>query len=141
MLEKLFEILKNRKKEKQLNEPKYKISELYIADIVLLKEHFYSGDTSNYKFKNIKQNAILVHSNWSSFIHIKSGQKLKDMFWSSVNDYALNNVKHFREKLAVYMRVHNLTEDSKLSVKQILELEEALQHEKLDELINHNLFN
>lgn len=140
MFKKLIEKYQRKKVEKIINEPRFTIDDLYVADIVLLKNKSHSNGKTHCSYRDVKTSVIIESNGFVSYTHIKSKQVLKDMFWASINDYALTNIKKFSEKFAIYMRKKHLTSSSQLSIKQVLQLEDALQTGLIDDLTAHDLF-
>ena len=140
MFKKLIEMYQRKKVEKIINEPRFTIDNLFVADIVLLKKKSHSNGKTHCSYKDVKPSVIVENNGFVNYTHIKSKQELKDMFWASVNDYALTNIKKFSEKFAIYMRRKNLTPNDLLSIKQVLQLEDALQTGLIDDLTAHDLF-
>ena len=141
MLKKIRAKLQRNKVEKIINEPRFAIKDLYVGDLVLLKKKNHSNGKTNSFYLDIKKSVIVENAGFVSYTHIKSKQALKEMFWASVNDYALTNIEKFAEKFAIYMRKKNLKPDDLLSIKQVLQLEDAMQTGLLDDLNAHDLFN
>ena len=140
MFKKLIEKHKQKKVEEYINEPRFEIRDLHVGDIVLLKKRETTNGITTSFYKEIKKSVIVHYTGSIRYNHIKSKQILKEVFWAEINDYALTKIKTFREKFAIYMRKKNLTDDSLLSIKQVLQLEDALQTGLIDDLTADEIF-
>ncbi len=115
------------KLEKKRNKPEFQLKDLYVAEIVLYKKSDYvcSGVYDNF-YLPVKKIAFFT-KHFSDYIHIKSGQILKEMDCLSVeNDYAVINIKTFQEAFPIYMRKNNLTLTSRVSRVFIEENEDQI---------------
>lgn len=141
MFKKSIEKHQRKKVEKFINEPRYTIEDLRVGEICLKKGKRYDGaDITTYFYQTIKEKAILLSQTCITYTHIKSKQDLNELAYAHVGDYAITNLKDFEEVFAIYMRNKNLTSESKLSIKQVLQLEDALQTGLIDDLTAHDLF-
>lgn len=124
--QRLIERITQHREEKQLNKPIYKIKNLYVGKIVLLKERQFEGFgiwTTHSNF--VKRFAIFTQDNYNTYTHIQSGQKLKDIDSAEaiIGDYAVHIVAPFEEVFATVMRQCHHTKDTKFSKNEIIEIE------------------
>ena len=122
----LIDSLIKKHKQYQNDKPKYKIKDLYVGKIVLQTRRDFTGVLrwTTY-YSDIKQFGIFYKKNDSTYIHIKSGQRLKSIndYYSIVGDYAIENLQSFEEKFVCAMRQNNLNQNSKLSKNFVSEIE------------------
>ena len=62
----------------------------------------------------------------NEFLHIKSNQIIKAAMYAEFGDYAIFNPRTFKAVFPIGLRKQNLTENDKLSIKEIVELEDEL---------------
>ena len=142
MFKKLIEKYKKKKVLKYLNTPRFRINDLYVGEICCKKgTRHEANDISTHYYKTIKPQVILLGETSIHFTHIKSNQHLKDLSYAHVEDYAVTNVVAFSKPFAKWMRLKNLDLEDELSIKQILQLEDALQTGLIDDLKTDYLFN
>ena len=130
----LIERMAQRREEKRLNKPRYKIENLYCGKIVyVVDKEFYKGPTfwqCGYKrtYKHIKPFAIFKHDCWdgSHYFHVVTNHPLRLSLYSEVGEYSVNydSLKKFNKYMQRYMIANNLKSTSKLSINEIKELEE-----------------
>ena len=143
MLKKILESLKQKREEKLKDKPMYEISSLRTANIVRLENKTPTNHHSyECEYRIVKDFAIIQHSHYSfAFIHIKSKQELREMFFTHIGDYAVDNIRDFEDYFAKFMRINGLTPKDKLSYNQIVAIENKLNTvSHTDELAN-KLFN
>lgn len=134
MIKKLTAKYQSKKQSNSQNKPKYKIQDLYIGKIVhCLSNESIGMFTVHQQFNIIKENAIFLHKFWmiSNFIHLKTNQELTVIMKNVGQDYIVQP-KEFKKVMKAFMHKHNLTEKSKLSYNQILQLEDDLNNNKLN---------
>ena len=139
LIKKMLEKFKQAKIQKKINKPRYPIHSLYSGRIVFYESCVpaENGEFAfHYKFRPVKNFAILY--NYNNLTHIISGQQLKEMWLLRNKDYCVHNLTSFAEhpNMKMYMRKHNLDENSKLSFAQIFALEKAMNKE--NEYTNEN---
>jgi len=132
MFKKIYNKLKQAHYKKLVNKPQYPIHSLYTGRIVYFENRTpaTNGEFAfHYRFRPVKDFAIL--ENYYDLNHIISSQKLKEMWLINNKDYCLHDLQAFAEhpSMKLYMRKHNLTEDSLLSFAQIFALEQAMNKE------------
>ena len=129
MIKTLINKLKQIKCKRLMNKPQYPIHSLSTGRIVYFEDKKPASNGAfafHYAFRHVKNFAILQNCN--SLTHIVSGQELKEMWLLNNKDYCVHNLQDFAEhpKMKLYMRKHNLTENSLLSFAQIMALEQAM---------------
>ena len=134
MIKKLIENHKRKKIKRIIEQPRFCIKDLYVGDIVLKQKEVDDGPVE------VKKSVIVVNVDNVTCKHIKSNQVLAELYWADVGDYALTNMEYFKSKFVLFMRKNHLTSESKLSIKQILQLEDALQTGLYDDLKFDDLF-
>ena len=141
MFKKLIEKIKKKKVLKYINTPRFKIEDLYVGEICLKIGSKYEGnDITTHTYKTIKTNAILLGETSIHFVHIKSNQPLKDLSYAHSQDYAVTKIVPFSSPFAKWMRLKHLQLNDQLSIKQVLQLEDALQTGLINDLETDNLF-
>ena len=118
------ELINKYQTSKKENE-KYKIQDLYIGQIVTYDKN----PSLNYiqqrlSFKEIKPLAIFYKIDENTYIHIQTGQEL--MSWDSVDikgDYSIRHIVSFSNFYAIARKSFALNEKSKLTKKEIKNLE------------------
>ena len=143
MLKKLLEQLKQKKIEKENNRPQFKLGNLYVGEIVLYTDREDIGFGTRYDHYNIvKKFAIFTEAGYNKYCHIKSGQMLYEMgsYKSVVGDYAVHNVRKFQDAFPIFMRNHNFTPDTKVSLRFIIENEDKLNKELAEHIEVNELF-
>ncbi|MBO5954764.1 MAG: hypothetical protein J6Q13_02200 [Clostridia bacterium] len=142
MFKKLIEKYKKKKVLKYINTPRFRIEDLYVGEICLKKGCRHKGnDITTHTYKTVKPKAILIGETSIHYVHIKSNQELKDLSYAHIEDYAVTDVVPFSNTFAKWMRIKGLSLMSELSIKQVLQLEDALQTGLLDDLNANDLFN
>lgn len=119
----------NKYMHHQLNKPKYKLKDLYIAEIDLLKKREMTSLTHWVSYYDeVKKYALFTCCGYNLFKHIKSGQKLIyiDSLSAIEGDYVVNNLKEVTKVCAIQMRRNNWNKNTKLSKNQIQEIETAI---------------
>lgn len=144
MLKKLFEKLQKNKDNTKNTKPQYKLDNLYFGEIALLKDREWESIfITNYKYMSLKQFALLEKIEGDKYHHMKSCQNLYDITsgYSHLGDYAIVKPKKFTDHFGLYMRANDLTPKSKLTLLQIIELEDlANESIKNNEDNNINIF-
>lgn len=146
----LIKRMAEKREEKLLNKPRYKIEDLYCGEIIYITgKKFEMGSsffTSGYRFKykHIKPFAIFKHTCWDSdYLHIVSNHKLRhsDLI-SEIGEYAVNDdsLKKFDKFMQRYMFANNLKSTSKLSINDIKELEDYVNEKLYPEQEKDELF-
>ena len=132
MLKKLVEKHKQKKLEKKLNKPEFKLDDLFVGEIVLYKDRKNIGfGTVDHHYSIAKKFAFLTEFRYCKYCHIKSKQILVEMgaYESIIGDYAVHNIKKFQEAFPLYMRKNNLTPSSKVSLKFIIDHEDEMNNQ------------
>lgn len=136
MFKKLIEQHKQKKFEKIMNKPEFKLGDLLVGEIVLYKKCEKIGPGKfDHHYREVKKFAFFYETNNHDYCHIISGQKLHIMgdYDSIIGDYAVHNIRPFKEAFPLFMRKHNLSDDSKVSYNFII------THEKeMNEQLNPN---
>ncbi len=123
--------------------PKYRLDELYIGQIVLLKKRkYFNLLTWDSYYTEIKKFAIFTDVHKDMYKHIKSGQKIEslDSIYAIEGDYAINNIHQFTHAFAIKIRTNNWKASTKLSQKQIEELETQINQELYPNQKENSLF-
>ena len=147
----LIERMAQRREQKRLNKPRYKIEDLHVGEIIYItNKKFEMGScllTSGYrfKFKHIKPFAIFKHTCWDSdYLHIVSNHKLQplDLCETEIGEYVVNDdsLKKFDKYMQRYMIENNLKSKSKLSINDIKELEDYVNQKLYPEQEKDELF-
>jgi len=146
MIKKLIEKNNAKKHEKYINKPRYTIKDLYLGEICILNKREHHGDivfgtTSSYGYLKKKFAICYGGSKYGEdFLHIKSNQIIKAPLYAEYGDYAIFNLRTFKASFPLGLRKLNLTENDKLSIKEITDLEDVLNEKyapdlEVDELI------
>ena len=129
MLERLIEKYRKKNVAKERRKLKYKISDLYIAEIVYYKrcESVGFGKFDHY-YDMVKKYAIFTEKGYNKYQHVKSGQILAEMggYESIVGDYAVHRVRKFEKASPIYMRKMHYTTDTKVSREFIEKFEDEM---------------
>ena len=147
----LIKRMAEKREEKLLNKPRYKIEDLYVGEIIYITgkkfEMGYSFLTSGYqfKFKHIKPFAIFKHSYLDKdyYLHVTSNHKLRQSsLTTEIGEYVVHNdtLKEFDKYMQRYMIANNLKKTSKLSINEIKELEEYVNEKLYPEQEKDELF-
>ncbi len=151
----LIERMTQRREERKLNKPRYKIENLYCGEIVyVVDKEFYKGPTfwqcgHNRTFRPIKPFAILYHNIYigtndfeNDYRHIITNHPLRLLSHSEIGEYAVNQdtLKNFDKYMQRYMIANNLKNTSKLSINDIKELEEYVNQKLYPEQEKDKLF-
>ena len=145
----IIERMAQKREERQLNKPRYKIQDLCVGEIIYITNtEFYTGPTfwqcgTKYTFKHIKPFAIFKHTCWDSdYLHILTNHPLRLSLYSESGEYAVNHdtLKDFDKYMQRYMITNNLKTTSKLSINDIKELEEAINKELYPEQEKDEVF-
>lgn len=150
----LIERMSQRREERKLNKPRYKIENLYCGEIVyVVDKEFYKGPTfwqcgHNRTYKIIKPFAIFYHNIYigtydfeDNYRHVITNHPLRQLSYSEIGECVVNHesLKDFDKYMQRYMIENNLKKTSKLSINDIKDLENYVneklypEHEK-DEL-------
>jgi len=149
MLKKLIKNYQQRKQEKLINKPIFKIGDLFVSEIVLYKkrEHIGPGEYLHH-YKEIKKLAFFYLCDYDKYRHIISGQDLRELgsYYSSIGDYAILEPKKFQEAFPIFMRRNKFDESTKVSLQFIINNEESLNKEldpnqKVNEIFQYNPLN
>ena len=143
MFKKIYNKLKQAHYKKIVNKPQYPIHSLYTGRIVYFENRTpaTNGEFAfHYRFRPVKDFAIFNYN--YDYSHMISGQKLKEMWLINNKDYCIHDLQAFAEhpSMKLYMRKHNLTEDSLLSFAQIFALEQAMNKENVYKNENDKIF-
>jgi len=121
------------KQEKMDNKPIYQIKDLYIGSIIQIEKEWYTGynDTVHWQFIPLKMHAILYHNQelpYDCYKHVASDYILKNQYNAEQGECAIrrDSTKSLYRCCPNYIIGNNLTETSKLSKNQIIELEKVL---------------
>ena len=145
MFKKLLDRYREKKNEKILNKEIFKLDELYVGEIVLYKkcEDIGLGEVEHI-YREIKKFAFFYECDYKKYRHIISGQELYVLgdYKSIIGDYAVHNLRKFEEVFPRFIRKHNLTLSSKVSLLFLIQGEENMNKElapnqKSDELFNY----
>lgn len=131
MIKKLIEKNNAKKQEKYNNRPRFAIKNLYLAEICLLQNQKHEGGLfgTTTSYGSIRKKYAICYANSeydSEFLHIKSNQIIKSTLYADIGDYAIFNSCTFRSAFPLGMRKLNLTENDRLSIKEIIDLEDEL---------------
>ncbi len=132
MFKKLIEQHKQKQYEKIMNKPEFKLGDLLVGEIVLYKKCEKVGPGKyDHHYREVKKFAFFYETNSHEYCHIISGQKLTKMgdYNSIIGDYAVHNIRHFKEAFPLFMRKHNLKPNSKVSLRFIYENEKSMNEE------------
>ncbi len=140
MFKKLIEKSRRKKVKKNTNGLKFTIKDLCVADIVLIKNREYENGKIHNSYQEITKSVIVENLDNKNFGHIKSKQILTEAYWAQINDYALVNIRKFSDKFETLMRKQHLSNESQLSSKQVIQLEDALQTGIIDDLLYDEIF-
>ena len=135
MFKKLIEKHKQKQLDKTLDKPVFTLGDLCVGEIVLFKKSEYIGFlTDRHYYRIAKKLAFLYETEYKKYRHIVSNQDLFEMgsYHSIIGDYAVHNVRKFQDTFPIFMRKHNFTPDTKVSLRFIIENEDKLNKE-LDE--------
>ena len=119
---------------KQSLKPRYKIGNLYVGEIVLVKSREMVSLTKWYtRYLPIKKIAIFYKKDDHSYIHIKSGQQLyceDDFRYAPVGCYAIQGITPFKKHFSTEMNENEWTDKTKIS-KCVVEVFERETNKKL----------
>ncbi len=146
----IIERMTQRREEKQINKPRYKIEDLYVGEIIFVtNKKFEMGScfwTSGYRYKvkHIKPFAIFKHTCWDhNYLHIVSNHELRELsLIGEIGEYVVNDdsLKKFDKFMQRYMIANNLKSNSKLSINDIKELEDYVNEKLYPEQEKDELF-
>lgn len=143
MLKKLIEKHKQKKFNKTLDKPVFTLSDLRVGEIVLFKKSEYIGFlTDRHYYRITKKVAFLYETEYKKYRHIVSNQDLFEMgsYHSIIGDYAVHNVRKFQDAFPIFMRNHNFTPDTKVSLRFIIKNEAKLNKELAEHIEVNELF-
>lgn len=146
----LIERMAQRRKERKINKPRYKIEDLHVGEIIYITDkEFVNGSTfwqCGYKrtYKHIKTFAIFKHDylDGADYFHVVTNHPLRLSLYSEVGEYAVNydSLKDFNKYMQRYMIANNLKSTSKLSINDIKELEDYVNEKLSPEQEKDELF-
>ncbi len=117
----------NEHKDKELDKPQYKIKDLYTADEVMMP----LGEHSINKYFTIKEFAICRLCSCCNEYRAINDAKLP-------NVYVCREVYPFTLTMSKYMEENNLTKNSKLSLRQIQQIEHLYTKDQQHTIIRFN---
>lgn len=131
MIKKLIKKNNVKKREKYLNKPRFMIKNLFLCEICILESQEHHGGLfgTTTSYGTIKKKYAICHAKSeydSEFLHIKSNQIIKATLYAEFGDYAIFNCRTFKAAFPLGLRKQNLTENDKLSIKEIIDLEDEL---------------
>lgn len=139
MLKKLFEMLKQRKEEKEaiklekiMNKPEFRLCDLYVGEIVFYKKREDVGlGKVDHHYRKVKKFAFFYEIGYNKYRHIISGQELYELgsYNSIIGDYAVHKIRPFNEVFPLFMRKHDLKSNSKVSLNFIIKNENEINAE------------
>lgn len=140
---KIIQKLIENKKIKEYNKPKYKIEDLYVGEIVFITdEKLVTFEAISYTYRPIKKFAIFLKADdylvSHSYIH-PSNQKLTTIGLANVNDYAIKDLRPFKD--AFIWSIHEGKIPTKISKSFIVELETGLNQKLAPNQKENHLFN
>ena len=132
MYNKIKETIKNAAKK-----PRYKINNLSVGKIIYIEScgFFVGPDASIFdsgtriKYKSVKKFAIFYREPFdSTYTHIGTNLHLETSLWGEPGEYVIDyeSIKEFKRSLQRFMIKNNLTKESKLSLNEIKEIEQAV---------------
>lgn len=146
----LIEHMAQRREERKLNKPRYKIEDLHVGEIIYITNKKFEMGSSfltsghRFKFKRIKPFAIFKHTYFDpNYLHIVSTHKLRQLdLISEIGEYVVrdNSLKKFDKYMQRYMLANNLKSTSKLSINDIKELEDYVNEKLYPEQEKDELF-
>lgn len=123
---KFIQELIQKYKDYKYTKPRYRIKNLYIGKIVILNERKFIGlGVWDSLYNPVKEFAVFYKKDDYTYVHIKSGLLLKKVtdIDAVIGNYAVTNIKPFKEIFTIGMRDLNQSENSKLSRSLIDTLE------------------
>lgn len=131
-----------KKKIKEYNKPKYDIKDLYIGEIVfIIAEKWVTFETTSYTYRPIKKFAIFLKADdylvSNSYLH-PSNQKLTTIGLANVNDYAIKDLRPFKDAFILPIREGKIP--PKVSKAFIVELETGLNQKLAPNQKENHLF-
>ena len=145
----LIEYMAQKREERHLNKPRYKIEDLYVGEIIyIVNTEFVSGPTfwqsgTKTTYKHIKPFAIFSRTCWEhDYLHILTNHPFRQSFHAEIGEYAVNHntLKEFDKCMQRYMIANNLKSTSKLSINDIKELEDYVNEKLYPEHKKDKLF-
>ncbi|MFQ6723753.1 MAG: hypothetical protein ACLRFE_00270 [Clostridia bacterium] len=151
----IIERMTQRREEKKLNKPRYKIENLYCGEIVYVTDcKFVKGPTfwqcgHNRTYKHIKPFAIFYHNIYigahdfeDNYRHVITNHPLRQLQYAQIGEYAVNHdtLKDFDKYMQRYMISNNLKKNSRLSINDIKELENYVNQKLYPEQEKDKLF-
>lgn len=128
--------------EKEFNKPKHDIEALYVGEIVfIVDEKYVNYSTTSYTYRPIKKFAIFKKADdylvSLSYIH-PSNQKLKIIGLANVNDYAIKDLRPFKNAFILSIREGKIPQ--KVSKSFIVKLETGLNKKLAPNQKENHLF-
>lgn len=145
----LIERMAQKREERRLSKPRYKIEDLYVGKIIYITNiEFISGPTFlqsgiKTKYKTVKPFAIFKHTCFdSSYLHLMTNHPLRSSTLAEIGEYTVfyDSLKEFDKCMQRYMIANNLKKTSKLSIKDIKDLENYVNEKLYPEQEKDKLF-
>lgn len=145
----IIECITQKFEERKLDKPRYKIEDLCVGKIIYITNiKFIAGPTylqSGIKttYKTVKPFAIFKHTCLdSSYLHLMTNHPLRSSTLAEIGEYTVfcDSLKEFDKCMQRYMIANNLKKTSKLSIKDIKDLEDYVNQKLYPEQEKDKLF-